>query len=593
MRKSVPWLAIAALFLPATAFGELTIPPPIHAQAEGPNGAYVGFTITVVGGNDGSDGRPADTVTCSPASNSLFPLGTTTVTCSGSEGSTGSFTVTVVDTIAPTLTLPRDFTVVATSPAGASVTWVASASDIVDVTVPVACTPASGTSFPLGTTTVTCSATDSHGNTASGQFAVTVATSPPPPGNPDIVAEATGPDGARVTFNTGDADDGDGRPGSGGCAPAPGSLFPLGNTLVTCPSGNFTVSVVDTTPPVLTLPGAINATAGGPPGVVVTFSATASDLVDGNVGVSCAPPSGTTFGLGTTTVHCSATDAHGNTSNGSFPVVVTTEPAPPPSPGDITAEATGPDGAVVTFDPGEDGGRPISCTPSAGSTFPLGPTTVTCSSGATFTVLVVDTTPPDLSVPANMTVEATSSAGAAVSFTATASDLVDGAVAVACTPPSGSTFALGTTTVWCSATDVRGNESADSFDVTVVDTTPPAITAVHVSPASIWPPNNTLVHVDVTVEATDAVDPAPVVRLYLITCDEPIGPNDAIITGPLAASLRADRDAHADGRVYTLYIEAIDASGNRSTATVQVTVPRDQSSNNLAQPPMKRRSIRG
>ena len=231
MRKSVPWVAIAALFLPATAFGELTIPPPIHAQAEGPNGAYVGFTITVVGGNDGSDGRPADTVTCSPASNSLFPLGTTTVTCSGSEGSTGSFTVTVVDTIAPTLTLPRDFTVVATSPAGASVTWVATASDIVDVTVPVACTPASGTSFPLGTTTVTCSATDSHGNTASGQFAVTVATSPPPPGNPDIVAEATGPDGARVTFDTGDADDGDGRPGSGGCAPAPGSLFPLGNTL--------------------------------------------------------------------------------------------------------------------------------------------------------------------------------------------------------------------------------------------------------------------------------------------------------------------------------------------------------------------------
>jgi len=78
-------------------------------------------------------------------------------------------------------------------------------------------------------------------------------------------------------------------------------------------------------------------------------------------------------------------------------------------------------------------------------------------------------------------VEATSAAGAPAAFTATATDQVDGAVPVACTPPSGSTFALGATTVNCSATDAAGNTAAGSFTVTVADTVAPAVTA----PASI------------------------------------------------------------------------------------------------------------
>src|SRR5262249_35701352 len=54
------------------------------------------------------------------------------------------------------------------------VSWSAYATDAVDLLDPVTCSPASGTQFPVGTTTVNCSATDRAGNTATGSFAVNV-----------------------------------------------------------------------------------------------------------------------------------------------------------------------------------------------------------------------------------------------------------------------------------------------------------------------------------------------------------------------------------------------------------------------------------
>src|SRR5258706_835695 len=90
---------------------------------------------------------------------------------------------------------------------------------------------------------------------------------------------------------------------------------------------------------------------------------------------------------------------------------------------------------------------------------------------------VCDTTPPVVTVPNNMTVEATSAAGAVVPFNATATDETSPAnPAVTCLPASGSTFALGVTTVNCSATDDHGNTGTNSFTITVQDTTPPTIT---------------------------------------------------------------------------------------------------------------------
>jgi HYR domain-containing protein len=83
------------------------------------------------------------------------------------------------------------------------------------------------------------------------------------------------------------------------------------------------VNVVDTTPPALTLPANISANATGNSQAAVSYSATANDLVDGSVPVTCVPPSGSSFPVGTTTVNCSATDAHGNIAKGTFTVHVT------------------------------------------------------------------------------------------------------------------------------------------------------------------------------------------------------------------------------------------------------------------------------
>ncbi len=79
----------------------------------------------------------------------------------------------------------------------------------------------------------------------------------------------------------------------------------------------------------------------------------------------------------------------------------------------------------------------------------------------------MDTTPPEITVPGDLTVNATSPDGAVVEFTATATDDVDGSVSVDCTPASGSTFAIGDTTVVCTAEDNSGNEATESFTIHV------------------------------------------------------------------------------------------------------------------------------
>jgi hypothetical protein len=149
-------------------------------------------------------------------------------------------------------------------------------------------------------------------------------------------------------------------------------------------------------------------------------------------------------------------------------------------PGDQMAEATGPDGAVVTFvaptaADNLDAFVGVTCAPVSGGVFPLGTTTVQCSaqdaaanaSQASFTVTVHDTTPPTLTLPGAVNDEATSPAGKAITFTATASDAVTASPAVSCTPASGSTFAIGDTVVTCAAADAAGNVATGSFTVSI------------------------------------------------------------------------------------------------------------------------------
>jgi hypothetical protein len=83
-------------------------------------------------------------------------------------------------------------------------------------------------------------------------------------------------------------------------------------------------------------------------------------------------------------------------------------------------------------------------------------------------VTVRDTTAPVVTVSGAKTAIATSTNGAVVTYTApTATDIVDGAGATTSDKASGSTFALGTTTVTCTAKNAAGNVHTKSFTVTV------------------------------------------------------------------------------------------------------------------------------
>jgi hypothetical protein len=148
-------------------------------------------------------------------------------------------------------------------------------------------------------------------------------------------------------------------------------------------------------------------------------------------------------------------------------------------PADMTVEAQNFSGAPVTYTASavDDHGEsvPVNCTPPSGSVFGFGTTTVTCTARAhgesatkRFKVTVVDTRPPAITVPAAQQLTTKVRQGKVVTYTASASDVVDGAVAVACSPASGSTFPVGATTVTCSASDRRGNAASASFGVSIV-----------------------------------------------------------------------------------------------------------------------------
>jgi len=98
------------------------------------------------------------------------------VTDSGGASATGGFEVTVVDTTAPVLSgMPGDQSLTTDDPSGAIVTYQSpTATDIVDPSPTVLCAPASGSTFPLGSTNVTCTATDASGRSSAASFTVDV-----------------------------------------------------------------------------------------------------------------------------------------------------------------------------------------------------------------------------------------------------------------------------------------------------------------------------------------------------------------------------------------------------------------------------------
>lgn len=148
---------------------------------------------------------------------------------------------------------------------------------------------------------------------------------------PDMTVEAEGPTGAKVTYSV-SARAGDGRAVPVTCDRASGSSFPLGETTVQCsatdPADNqtivkqFRVTVLDRTPPFVSVPSRKIFRTGDRSGATAHFVATAIDLVDGRVAAKCSPPPGTHLPLGTTRITCTASDRRGNTGSRAFRATV-------------------------------------------------------------------------------------------------------------------------------------------------------------------------------------------------------------------------------------------------------------------------------
>lgn len=153
----------------------LRTPVDLVVEAASAAGAIVSYSASAVDDVDG--GVP---VTCAPESGTTFPLGTTNVQCIATDGAgnvaSADFDVRVVDTTAPELTLPTGVVLGATSPDGAPPAYMhlIAATDEVDPEPVVSCMPTQGTVFPIGDTTVVCTATDVAGNSSQGSFPVHV-----------------------------------------------------------------------------------------------------------------------------------------------------------------------------------------------------------------------------------------------------------------------------------------------------------------------------------------------------------------------------------------------------------------------------------
>jgi hypothetical protein len=199
--------------------------------------------------------------------------------------------------------------------------------------------------FPLGTTTVTWTALDASGNSATATQNVTVtapdtqAPSITAPAN--VTVEATGVTTPVSLGSPVVTDNVDPNPAVSNDAPA---AFPVGTTTVTWTatdaSGNSatatqTVTVTDTTAPSITAPGDIGVESSNP--VAVNLGTpTVSDLADPNPAVSNDAPA--LFPLGTTTVTWTALDASGNSATATQNVTVTAPaPQPPAAPTNLAA----------------------------------------------------------------------------------------------------------------------------------------------------------------------------------------------------------------------------------------------------------------
>ena len=249
-----------------------------------------------------------------------FPFGSTTVTwtVTDTSGNISQATqvVTLIDTTEPEIIAPPHIVAEAT---GLSSTMIelgeAMAYDTMGI---VSVTEHPPTFFPLGETTVTWTATDTSGNSASATQTVTIVdTTVPSITAPDpVTAEATSVDSNIVELGNPVYSDLVDIPSISNNAP---TFFPLGETTVTWTatdtSGNSasatqTVTIVDNTAPELTVPEDVMISAIYLQKHVEVGEAQAHDLVDSTLTITNDAPD--TFPLGDTIVTWNVSDEFGN-----------------------------------------------------------------------------------------------------------------------------------------------------------------------------------------------------------------------------------------------------------------------------------------
>ncbi|MBT4195065.1 MAG: DUF5011 domain-containing protein, partial [Gammaproteobacteria bacterium] len=428
--------------------------------------------------------------------------------------------ISIQDSNAPVVTPPANITVAATDAAGTanSVAAInaflnaATATDAVDG--PRSVTHDAPTTFPLGLTTVTFSATDLSANTGQAQATVNITDQTPP------VISLIG--ASSMTLNVGDIFSDPGHTVTdnvnvGLSASVTGSvntaivgLYTLTYN-VSDAAGNAaiiatrSVSVQDSAAPVVTPPANITVAATNAAGTansvaainVFLSAATATDAIDGVRTVTHDAP--VTFPLGITTVTFSATDLSGNTGQAQATVNITDQTPPvisligassmPLNVGDIFSDP----GASVTDN--VNAGLSASVTGSVNTAI-VGLYTLTYNVSdaagnaaiiATRSVSVQDSAAPVVTPSANITVAATNAAGTANTAAAinaflnaaTATDTIDGVRTVTHDAPV--TFPLGITTVTFSATDLSANTGQAQATVNITDQTPPVISLIGAS----------------------------------------------------------------------------------------------------------------
>ena len=532
-----------------------------------------------------SDNCGIDTLTSSHTSGDFFDVGTTEVTITALDihgnSSTSSYSVTITDNEDPTIaSMPADMTLNAEGDlCSAVVSWVAPTSSDNCEVAEMTSTHLPGDSFAVGTTEVTYTSTDIHGNELSASFLVTVTDDQDPtidglPSSMTVASEA-GLCSSTVDWIAPGSDDNCGVDALTSTH-QPGGSFPVGVTEVTyiatdihgnSASESFTITVEDLESPlILDTPAdlALANDAGSCGAVASWIDATASD----NCGIdtlTSSHTSGDFFDVGTTEVTITALDIHGNSSTSSYSVTITDneDPTIASMPADMTLSAeAGLCSSVASWvaptssDNCEVAG--MTSTHLPGDSFAVGTTEVTytstdihgnATSASVFITVTDDEAPMISGLPADFSVstEAGLCSAAASWSEPTLSDNceVEGSSS---TSTSGDIFSLGTTEVIYIVTDIHGNKSTDSFLVTVTDDEYPVI---HDIPA------------DISVSSDLGLCGASVSWVSATTTDN--------------CSVQNLEETHSPGDFFPVGITPVtyastDAAGNRTLGSFNVTV---------------------